>query len=60
MCEYCDKEKPKSIGDEWTDMYISHCYLGYSIQCYDSATSMLINYCPMCGRKLKEDDDGND
>lgn len=60
MCEYC--ENGKGLGDsiKGDGVFIEGSIL-YGI--YDSGycnCEAEINYCPMCGRKLKEADDGND
>ena len=66
MCEYCenlnDGRGAGIINDgSWTDRF--NLYKdpegNYRIECYADHSSP-INYCPMCGRNLKEADDGND
>lgn len=52
MCEYC--ENKKSFGDDWTDIFIVKSEIGYFIKCFERDCSMIINFCPMCGRKLTE------
>jgi hypothetical protein len=67
MCEYCEQlnesgEGPDIIYDDsWTDRFNmwKDNEGNYRIECYASQSSP-INYCPMCGRNLKEADDGND
>ena len=62
MCEYCEKEKPIVNGKEWTinienkygekELYIEMYLGGYESIRED--TYVKIEYCPMCGKKLKE------
>lgn len=62
MCEYCEKEKPIANGEEWTinientygekELYIEMYLGGY--ESIEDNTYVKINYCPMCGKKLKE------
>lgn len=66
MCEYCENlNNGHGIGiiydDSWTDKFnlYKDPYGKYRIECYADQSSP-INYCPMCGRNLKEADDGND
>lgn len=62
MCEYCDKlneagEGPDIIYDDsWTDRFNlwKDNEGNYRIECYASHSSP-IHFCPMCGRKLKEE-----
>ncbi len=60
MCEYC--EKGKGLGDsaKGCGVFISgNTLLGIYDGGYCNCEAE-INYCPMCGRNLKEADDGND
>ena len=59
MCEYCDGQIRKGQN---TFVYFSDLALGWTLELKDFEFSMMvaINYCPFCGRKLKEADDGND
>lgn len=65
MCEYCEKPNKTLV----THMSGVSAFVGAGrlwLRFYDKGTDMtiintgVINYCPMCGRKLKEADDGND
>lgn len=58
MCEYCenlnDGRGAEIINDEhWTDRFnlYKDTEGNYRIECYADHSSP-INYCPMCGRKL--------
>ena len=53
MCEYCENMKPL-IGDEQDGACIENgnILVAYG-ECSDCAKGR-INYCPMCGRNLKE------
>lgn len=62
LCEYCDGGKPLVIG-KTNDQGIAIQYpnrliaYGYDIHGYGSNGLVArINYCPICGKKLKEDD----
>lgn len=67
MCKYCEEmdkwDEGAIIADDndYTDSFcLSEFPKGvFRIQCYADHSSA-INFCPMCGRKLKEADDGND
>ena len=53
MCEYCEGEKPL-IGDFSGGALIENGNILVAYEgCSDCAKGR-INYCPMCGRKLKE------
>jgi len=66
MCEHCTKENPKPIETKGRyggfniaiDSYFDNTYY-IDVDCitFDGGnhTSFEINFCPMCGRKLKED-----
>jgi len=73
MCEYCDmKNKPMAYrfdGIYKEKIYVQHLIPaklrpnGQWIIKAEVASGPIyanINFCPMCGRKLKEADDGND
>lgn len=57
MCEYC--EKNNLIIDElrW-DVYVlgKKLHIGMLEGEYMNSIHVAINYCPMCGRKLKEEE----
>lgn len=53
-CEYCESEK-NLLTDRINNAYIyGGKYLGFSTTFDDRLTSVEINYCPMCGRCLKQ------
>ena len=69
-CEYCEKQRDnKPIHyEEWGSDNLRNNYL--SVEVWDwglevevriaygtTGESIEINYCPMCGRKLKEEED---
>ena len=59
MCSYCSRGK-LITKDAFQKSYIQKALFGYSIVveyngCY--INSGMINYCPMCGKKLKSDKD---
>ena len=61
MCEYCEGRRPVlESGDGFTDadVYVNRRELAVSFSCddwtYNADFSALIDYCPMCGRKLAE------
>lgn len=61
MCEYCEGAKALVIG-ETNDKGIAISFpnrlvaYGYDVHGFSSnGLEVHINYCPMCGRKLKED-----
>lgn len=72
MCEYCKKPEDiqfKTIMDNrlidaslFIDRIRGHIY--WRVNHFRGDKTLFsyvdINYCPMCGRKLKEADDGND
>lgn len=66
MCEYCRKCKPifVSIGTFGkVNISITNYTHELNVSIKDEIRRCfvtLINYCPMCGRDLKEADDGND
>ena len=46
-----------SVGD-WNDIYMRKEYGKYYIEAIADGNAYLrLNYCPKCGRKLKEDDE---
>lgn len=56
MCSYCSRGK-LITKDSFQKSYIQKTLFGYSIivdynGCY--INSGMINYCPMCGKKLKK------
>lgn len=59
-CTFCTSESKELINDDNYPLYTSveghHLYLYYSAYSGDSDidTNIKINYCPMCGRNLKE------
>lgn len=59
MCEYCENEKSISFFQNDAEMTI--CEIEESDGSFtwgidaDGHQSIEINYCPMCGRKLKEE-----
>lgn len=57
MCEYCEKEKhiEEIIDDNiYLEIYGKHLRIIGKIFSVNFGRDMLINYCPMCGRKLGE------
>lgn len=63
MCEYCESQEPKEIfGDTYNILMVQKNELYFLSREGDEdyELSGKIHYCPMCGRKLKEADDGND
>lgn len=53
MCEYCkNKEKISEYIDK-NKIYIDEGELNITTSSGDITYSVDINYCPMCGRKLK-------
>lgn len=66
MCEYCENDKPIFVS-KGTFGKVNISITNYTHQLDVSIKDeisrnfrTLINYCPMCGRNLKEADDGND
>lgn len=60
-CPYCDEPRLNFIGDdeEGVEMWIEKTFDGKHVISVDSSPyvwSIPINYCPFCGRKLKEDE----
>lgn len=62
MCEYCEGRRPVLESDDGftgADAYVNRCELAVSFRCddwtYNADFSALINFCPMCGRKLGGD-----
>ena len=57
MCEYC--EKGKKIEEQENDnihleIYYKHLRIMGKIFSFNFGRDIIINYCPMCGRKLEE------
>jgi len=59
MCEYCDGHWHQD-GNEVRNTHILISGDRFVINQQGLELYTVINYCPMCGRNLKEDDDGND
>lgn len=61
MCEYCEGGKPLEIGktnDQGIAIQYPNRLIAYSYDIHGSGSNGLvtrINYCPMCGKKLKGD-----
>ena len=58
MCEYCEKEK--SIEERENDnihfeIYGKHLRVLGKVLSIPLGRDVIINYCPMCGRKLGDD-----
>lgn len=61
MCDYCKKPIGKAIAHgDGLSIWIEHHYksgkaINASLEggCGDEVFSCIINYCPMCGRKLE-------
>ena len=51
MCEYCDGTA--TIDTKLDFMSVEHGYIEVYIE--DSNNYFIINYCPMCGKKLEEE-----
>ena len=71
MCEFCEPEKYKSLPTtnnilKFTpsiskmEMVGNKITISFDLGYADAEAIMTVNYCPQCGRKLKEADDGND
>ena len=58
-CEYCEEDltkEPKMISiDGYFYSFIDNGYLSENTE-YGAECETKINYCPMCGRKLHEDE----
>ena len=55
MCEYCEKEKhieELNSDNIYLEIYGKHLRIIGKIYSINFGRDMLINYCPMCGRKL--------
>ena len=56
ICERLKSTKVYTVQGSWVDLEIKKIHGETKIQaCGDGIAEMNINYCPECGRKLKED-----
>lgn len=56
ICERLKSNKVYTVQGSWVDLDIYKIHGETKIQAYgDGIAEMNINYCPECGRKLKED-----
>lgn len=57
MCEYCDDRCKTLVKEDIdTDVFV---YTGLlCVQSYTVDIEIEIKFCPMCGRKLEEEEDG--
>ena len=58
MCEYCEKDylNSKPIENRYAiDIIVDDTFLYTYCECGSHVVAK-INYCPMCGRKLREED----
>lgn len=56
ICERLKNNEVYKVQGSWVDLEIKKIYGETKIQAYgDGVAEMNINYCPECGRKLKED-----
>lgn len=53
-CRYCQKHDPLLQGQGCTP-YASHVKIAKNAVMWADYEAIKINYCPMCGRKLRED-----
>lgn len=60
MCEYCENGKGLGNSIKSDGVFIEGSILHGRYDGGYCNCEAEINYCPMCGRKLKEADDGND
>ena len=57
LCEKLKSKKEICVNQgNWIDLYIDHNEEGYYIKALGDGISWLrINYCPLCGKELKEE-----
>lgn len=56
ICERLKNNEVYTVQGSWVDLEIKKIHGETKIQAYgDGIAEMNINYCPECGRKLKED-----
>lgn len=68
MCEYCEGDKfiledryeRGAASFKWMSLHSNGLLVFNTDGNEYERGEVYINYCPMCGRKLKEADDGND
>ena len=54
ICDLKDREEKEITKGSWVDLYITFRDGDYIIEAIaDGISSMFINYCPICGRKLE-------
>ena len=59
MCEYCKKEKrieERENDNIYFQIWYKHLRVIGKVFGFSLARDVIINYCPMCGRKLGEND----
>lgn len=52
-CKYCHGDKKVIMGD-WADITIDGAKRTITANCNEGDALLEINYCPICGRKLKD------
>ena len=71
MCKFCEPGKYKSLpttnnilkfhtSNSKMEMVGNKILLGFELNGLEYEATMTVNYCPQCGRNLREADDGND
>jgi len=54
-CEYCENERGRLCNQSTNEVYLSNKTIEAFCGWCGCHTTVRINYCPMCGRKLEEE-----